>query len=208
MAAAMKEAQGIQGPADLSRKSKVDAVNTVPRYLLTGKPGVGKTTLIRKVADGLWNVSLGGFLTQEIRERGRRVGFRVETFDGRSGILAHVDLGTGPRVGKYRVDCDAFNRIGVHALEQASTEADVLLIDEIGKMELFSARFRAALSAAFDVQKSLVATIMAHGHPLTDAIKKRSDIRLIEVTVENRNRLATEIGRALRLFIGPNHDCD
>ena len=169
-----------------------------PRYLLTGRPGVGKTTLMQRIADGLADLSIGGFFTEEIRERGPRVGFRVETFDGQKGILSHVDRQSGPRVGRYRVDCEDFERVGVDALERAVGEADVILIDEIGKMELFSRRFRAALAAAFDAPKPLVATIMAHAHPLTDKLKQRADVRLVEVTVENRDSLASEIVQTVR----------
>ena len=176
---------------------------TTTRYLLTGRPGVGKTTLLRKIAAGLSGLSIGGFFTQEIRERGSRVGFRVETFDGQSGILAHVDFISGPRVGKYGVDCNAFDRIGVQALERAVTEASVIFIDEIGKMELFSNRFRSVLASAFETRKPLVATIMAHAHPLTDGLKRREDVLLTEVTPDNRDRLADEIVQTVRRSLQP-----
>ena len=168
------------------------------RYLLSGRPGVGKTTLLRKSATGLSGLAVGGFFTQEIRENGQRVGFGLTTFEGQSGVLAHVDNRSGPRVGKYRVDCDTFDRIGVQALESALSDAAVILIDEIGKMELLSSRFRMTLAAVFDVEKPLVATIMAHPLSLTDALKQRPDVQLVEVTLENRDELANEIAAAIQ----------
>jgi nucleoside-triphosphatase len=171
----------------------------VPRYLLMGRPGVGKTTLLRRIAAGLAEVKAGGFFTEEIRERGTRTGFRVETFTGETGILAHVHHRAGPRVGKYVVDCETFERIGVRALELAVVKAAVILIDEIGKMELFSPCFIDALAAAFSAPKPLVATIMAHRHPVADQLKERADVHLIEVTTQNRESLASQVIRALQL---------
>ena len=89
-------------------------------YLLTGRPGVGKTTVLCSLAARLTNVSVGGFFTQEIRDGGSRVGFCIETFDGRSGILSHVDHEDGPRVGKYRVNVAELEQIGVAAVEKAA----------------------------------------------------------------------------------------
>lgn len=171
---------------------------TKVKYLLVGRPGVGKTTLLRKIAAGLSGYSIGGFFTQEIRERGRRVGFSVETFDGRKGIMAHGAFNTGPRVGKYRVDVKTFEQLGVRELERALRESDIILIDEIGKMEMFSSRFRKAVLSALDSDLPLVATVMASPLPFADALKAHPDITLLEVNLHNRDRLAGEIVRAIQ----------
>lgn len=162
-------------------------------YLLIGKPGVGKTTLLLKVAEHLSTLSVGGFFTQEIREGGRRVGFHVETFSGQSGILSHVARKSGPRVGKYRVDISAFEQIGVQGLANAIKESDVILIDEIGKMELFSRRFREVVISALDAGKPVVATVMSRPNAFADKLKSRPDVRLVEVTLENRDSLMDEL---------------
>jgi nucleoside-triphosphatase len=161
----------------------------VKNILLEGVPGVGKTTLVQKLAEGLSTFGIGGFYTREIRENFKRIGFMVETFDGQSAILAHVKYNSGPQVGKYRVDISAFERVGVSGLEKALNETSVILIDEIGKMELFSQRFRAILRRCFDSDKIVLATIMSRSHPYADRVKMRSDAKLYRITLENRNQL-------------------
>lgn len=170
-------------------------------YFLVGRPGVGKTTVLRQIAQRLTAVRIGGFFTQEIRAGGARVGFRVETFSGLSATLAHVARQQGPRVGKYGVDLATFERIGVAGLEQAIEQADVILVDEIGKMELFSQRFRQAIVVALDSDKPVLATVMARPDPFVDALKARADVRLLEVTPLNRDRLADELAAALMSHI-------
>lgn len=149
----------------------------------------------------LKDVRLGGFYTREMRERNRRVGFSVETFSGASGILAHVSHKNGSRVGKYRVDTAEFERVGVTALEEAVLSADVVLVDEIGKMELTSQRFRAALLRVLDSPKPVLATAMAYPDPFVDALKTRPDVQLIEVTPSNRDRLVDELVGTIRALI-------
>ena len=170
----------------------------IRNILLTGKPGVGKTTLIRKISGHFPGVRVGGFWTEEMRERGRRVGFRVESFGGASGILAHVNFSGGPRVGKYGVDLAVFERIGVQALEAATREADVMLIDEIGKMELFSDRFQRAVLDALNSGKLLIATVMIRPQPFADEIKVRPDVQVIEVTPANRDGLIGKLASCFR----------
>src|SRR4030065_370938 len=115
--------------------------------LLTGSPGTGKTTAIRQ-AIARTNARAGGFYTEEIRSGGSREGFKIVTLDGQEGILAHVGI-TGPRrVSKYGVDTTSLEKIGVNAIHRAIKEDDVIVIDEIGKMELFSPYFQEAVLQA------------------------------------------------------------
>lgn len=106
------------------------------RLLLEGRPGAGKTTVAARLADLLAErgVEVQGFVTQELREYGRRVGFEVETIDGERATLAHVSFAGPPRVGKYGVDLEALERVALPALEKPARGA-VVLIDELGKME-------------------------------------------------------------------------
>jgi len=110
-------------------------------YLLTGRPGTGKTSLIKQVAAQMKGKA-GGFYTEEIRTRGIREGFRLITLDGEETILAHVSFHSPYRVSKYGVDSKTLEQVGVPALRRAAQQCDLVIIDEIGKMELFSTAFR------------------------------------------------------------------
>lgn len=158
--------------------------------LLTGRPGVGKTTIVRQIVARL-GASAGGFYTEEIRERGRRTGFRLVTLAGATGILASVNISGPYRVGRYGVHLHDLEQVGVAALRQAIEQPDVsvVVIDEIGKMELFSPSFREAVLAALDSPKMVLATVMARSHPWVDAIKARCGVTLVEVRLDNRQGL-------------------
>ncbi|MCS7251153.1 MAG: NTPase [Anaerolineae bacterium] len=161
-----------------------------PVLLLTGRPGVGKTTWIRRVAEALGDRA-GGFYTEEIRGLHGRLGFRLVTLDGRAAVFAHVDwVGRTPyRVGRYGVDVEVLNRLGVAAIHEAMVGKEVVLVDEIGKMELFSAAFREALDAVAASPRPLIATITRSPHPWADAFKRRPGLELWELTPANREAL-------------------
>ena len=169
--------------------------------LVSGPPGSGKTTLIRTVLGDL-SAQAGGFLTEEIREGGERIAFRVMTLDGRSGILAAVRARGGPQVGRYHVDVPTFEAIGIVALEAATAAADLVVVDEIGKMELCSPRFLPALEAALASAKPLLGSILHAPHPVTDAIKRRPEVELYRLSVRNRNDLAEAIAARLQTELG------
>jgi nucleoside-triphosphatase len=164
------------------------------RVLIEARPGAGKTTAAGRLAELLREagVPLSGFLTRELRERGRRVGFEIETLDGERGLLAHVDLKGPPRVGRYGVDVEAFERLALPALDPPGDES-VVLIDELGKMELASERFAGAVRALFERPVPIVATVHTARHPFTDALKRRPDVSTIRLTARNRNRLPREV---------------
>jgi nucleoside-triphosphatase len=164
-----------------------------PRLLIEARPGAGKTTALSRLAERLDDAA--GFLTREMRVQGRRVGFEIETFAGERGLLAHVDLPGPPRVGRYGVDLEEFERIALPSLQ---APASVALIDELGKMELASERFREAVTALFEGDMPVVATVHTFRHPLTDALKARPDVRTIRLTAANRERLPDELLNHLR----------
>jgi nucleoside-triphosphatase len=168
-----------------------------PRFLLEGRPGVGKTTVLRRLVGSLRStaVPLAGFTTEEIRERCGRVGFAVESLSGERGTLAHVDLPGPPRVGKYGVDLAALERIALPALR--GTSARVVVLDELGKMELASSAFRDVVTELFARDASIVATIQAARHPFGDALKRRRDVEVLRITERNRDDLPGRLAERL-----------
>jgi nucleoside-triphosphatase len=162
------------------------------KVLLTGRPGCGKTTLVRRVVKELAQ-SAGGFYTEEIRERGLRRGFKIVTLDGKEGVFAHVNFKTHQRLGKYGLDLSPLETISIEAVRKAIREREVTVIDEIGPMEIRSAIFRDIVNEAFNSRAPLLGTITARPFPFTDAIKKRRDVTLIEVRGDNREQLVSEL---------------
>jgi nucleoside-triphosphatase len=158
------------------------------RILLTGVPGSGKTTLVERVLDQYAGPA-GGFYTQEIREGGKRNGFEILTLEGERGILAHVDIRSQVHVSKYGVDVPTLDHIAVGAIHKTIENGDLLVIDEIGPMEITSSRFRAALLSALDSDCNLLATIVKRSTGFTDQVKSRSDVTIFEVHPGNRDQL-------------------
>jgi|Deesub1362A_J573_1020465.scaffolds.fasta_scaffold00289_22 nucleoside-triphosphatase len=169
--------------------------------LITGRPGVGKTTLVMRVVDSLDKGVAGGFYTQEIREGRHRVGFIAKTVDGRSQILAHVDIKSRFRVGRYGVDVGAIDDLIVSSIDDAIKERKVVIIDEIGKMELFSERFRQAVLQAMDSQRVVIATIAVYNNEFLRALKERRDVRLFELDIENREGLFMDVMEKVRALL-------
>lgn len=161
-------------------------------YLLTGRPGTGKTSLIKEVASH-FRGSAGGFYTEEIRERGVRQGFKIVTLDGREAILASVRIRSPHRVSKYGVDVEALESVGVPALEEATKRCDLVIIDEIGKMELLSRKFREAVSQVIESGKRTIGTVMLNPDPWADKVKRRPEVNLITLTRDNRQQVLAEI---------------
>jgi nucleoside-triphosphatase len=169
------------------------------RILLEGRPGAGKSTIARRLADRLSQdgIPVSEFLTEEIRESGRRLGFSLERFGGERGVLAHVDLPGPPRVGRYGVDLASFERVAIPALEQAGKD-EVAIIDELGKMELASDAFREAVAALLDRPVPVAATVQSASHAFTDALKRRRDVETMRVTTANRDELPELLAARLR----------
>lgn len=161
--------------------------------LLTGPPGIGKTTIIMRVAQLLGDNAVG-FYTTEIRTHNRRQGFEAVSLDGKRAILAHVNFQSHYRISKYGVKPESLlnfmEEINICIINR---KPKCLVIDEIGKMEFFTSGFKATVLAALESPLPVVATIMKKPHRFSDTLKKRPDVKLIEVTRDNRDRLAAEI---------------
>lgn len=142
---------------------------------LTGNPRVGKTTLVRGIIERLKEINRAGFYTEEKRQRGQRVGFRIITLDGSEGTLASVGR-KEPKVGRYTVHVKEFEDLVLPLLDPAVTPADIYVIDEIGKMELLSPRFRTKVIDLLAQPTHLLATIANKGKGFVEQIKNRNDI--------------------------------
>ena len=151
-----------------------------PVYLLTGSPGTGKTSLIKQVVAES-ELKTGGFYTEEIRSQGSRVGFKLLTLDGQEVVLAHINFNKRFQVSKYGIDIACLDKVGVPALRQAAAQCELVVIDEIGKMELFSADFRRAVLEIICSGKRVLGSIMLHANPWADDIKRRPQVNLVTV---------------------------
>ena len=161
-------------------------------YLLTGRPGTGKTSLIRQAVAGIRDKA-GGFYTEEIRSGGVRQGFRLVTLAGEEAILAHVDIRSPYHIGKYGVDVASLDKVGISALNQAAKERRLVVVDEIGKMELFSGNFREAVWRVINSDKKVLGTIMLKANLWADAIKRQPQVNLVEVTRTNHQQVLEEL---------------
>lgn len=161
-------------------------------FLLTGPPGSGKTSLIKQAVAGL-EIKAGGFYTEDIKSRGVRQGFRLVTLEGETAVLSHIDIKSPHRVSKYGVDVESLDKVGVAAIERALRGCDLVVIDEIGKMELLSARFREAVLSIINSGKRLLATIMLNPNPHADAIKSRPQAKLVTLTRSNHLQVMAEL---------------
>ena len=161
--------------------------------LLTGAPGVGKTTVLTKTVDALKakGISVGGMISREVREGGVRVGFEIlDLTSGKHGWLAQVNGQSGPQVGKYHVNLGDLDNIGTAAITQALEKCSAIAIDEIGPMELYSQKFKQAVTQALESKKLVLAVV--HGKakdPLVTQVKRRVDAEIFNVTFANREKL-------------------
>ncbi|HUT31743.1 MAG TPA: NTPase [Sedimentisphaerales bacterium] len=173
------------------------------RILLTGLPGCGKTTAVMKLIAGLDRIKVAGFYTEEIRTHGVRKGFRWVRLDGESGILAHTDIKSPAKVGKYGVGIAGFEKDVVPVLDPDRTDVQLFVIDEIGKMECFSEKFVDAVRRLFRSDRSVLATVAQKGGGFVSEVKNYPDIRLFDLTPQNRDETIAEILEILLLCCNP-----
>jgi nucleoside-triphosphatase len=165
-------------------------------YLLTGPPGTGKTRLIKQVLEDITDA--GGFYTEEIRDQVARKGFRLVTLDGQTATLAHIGIKGRHRVGKYGVDLEVMEKIAVPALRRAAEQGQLVVIDEIGRMELMSVAFRETVVDIIKGGHRVLGTITLNPHPPADAVKQRLEVDLVPVTGSNSRQVLEDIRRWLQ----------
>jgi nucleoside-triphosphatase len=164
----------------------------IQNILVTGPPRSGKSTLIETVVQKIKKPATG-FFTRELRERGKRVGFLIDTLDGKTGLLAHQDIKSKYRVGKYGVNLEDLDQIAVPSMLSSKID-QIVVVDEIGKMECFSLFFKETLLRVLSSENQLIGSIAIKGDHFIQEIKKREDISLVSISENSRDL-------ALNLFL-------
>lgn len=167
------------------------------KFFLVGSPGIGKSTILQNAVSQLKvrGYKVGGISSPEIREDGSRVGFEiVDLLSGKRGTLSRIGWASGPSIGKYRVNLADLSQIGVTALNDAIKEADLIVVDEIGPMELQGKDFQEAIIKAVGSSKPMLGIIHWRiKHPLVEKIKGRSDVKIYEITHESREAVQAKV---------------
>jgi nucleoside-triphosphatase THEP1 len=153
--------------------------------LVTGPPRSGKSTLIEKAINQI-QAPITGFFTREIRQSGKRVGFSIATLDGKIGVLAHRKIKSRCRVGPYGINLQDLDQIAVPSMLPSDPE-DLVIVDEIGKMECFSLPFKRALMYVLNSDHQLIGSIAIKGDNFIQNIKKRSDVLIIPISKSDRD---------------------
>lgn len=169
---------------------------------ITGLPGAGKTHALLKVIEMLEaeEMKVGGMITQPIIEDRKRTGFKVIDWATKEeAVFAHVNIDSKFRVSKFGVDLGALEKVGVKAIKNACQEADVIVIDEVGRMEVESPSFVNAVKETLDEDKPIILTLHKKSrNPLLQDIRRRDDVRILEVTPINRNLLPYKIIKLMK----------
>jgi nucleoside-triphosphatase len=161
--------------------------------LLTGEPRIGKSTAIKKLISLLSTTGLVGFYTEEVRENDNRIGFVIKTLDGKQGMLASVTSDSELRIGRYGVNMKAFEEICLPCIIDGMVSGKTLIIDEIGPMQMYSEKYKELLLQLVDLKYPTIGTIFYHSHPWIDDLKASNNIKLIELTLENRDNIPHDL---------------
>ena len=166
--------------------------------LIVGRPGIGKTTLIKRLTQAVRTCPIDGFVTEELREEEQRMGFWLSPLDGRQVLLAHRKMDGGIRIGPYRVNVPVLDDVAVSVIHRGIQHAFLLFLDELGRMELCSDQFAQAVQEAFDHGPSVVATAGISPIPFLQALKRRKDVEIVPMTSTNRGAVEEELTARLQ----------
>jgi nucleoside-triphosphatase len=174
---------------------------------LTGQPGIGKTTTVEKLASYFLShgTRIGGFTTTEVRESGQRIGFKIaDLSSGNAGWLSRKDNREGPRIGSYRVITEDLEKFGVTSLERAiADQVDLILIDEIGPMEMTSVSFRRSITRVFSADRPTLATVKL-GSRYPEVENVRESCLQYEITSASRDSIYQKLVDRVENWIRPS----
>jgi nucleoside-triphosphatase len=182
----------------INESSVSGLLKTCKNLLLTGTPGCGKTTVMKRVVEQCGDLRLAGFLTLELRQHGQRVGFEAVGLGGRRALLAHVQIRSPWSVGRYGVEPDRLTPLIDQEVMRLDGTVDAFLIDEIGKMECLCPQFVVAMKKLLSEPSPVVATIALRGGGFIEETRARPDVHVMEVTQGNRQALPREIAAWIR----------
>lgn len=155
--------------------------------VIAGKPGCGKTTLIRDICRRIPD-RVGGFVTDEVRIGSSRDSFVLKTLDGRQGVLAKKGMDSPVKLNKYGIDIAVLETLGIGSLRAAMDAGKIIIIDELGALEMLSEPFRAAVADCFNGPCRVCATIRHNAQPFTDEISRMEDTDMLHLTRANAAR--------------------
>jgi nucleoside-triphosphatase len=184
-------------------------MDDIPKIGITGMPSVGKTETLIKIIEKIEKsgYKIEGMITETLLEDNKRVGFYVKDWQtNEREIFAHIDFDLKDKVGKYGVDLNILEKVGVTAIEKAINDEniDIIIIDEIGKMEMLSEKFCETVIDALDSDKPILVTLHKKSRtPLLQDIRRRDDIRILEVTAVNKNLLPYKIEKIMAEKLPP-----
>ncbi len=174
----------------------------IVRIGITGLPSSGKTATVLKIVESLKKEKyiVGGFVTPEIIEGGKRTGFKIiDLMTKEEGTLAHVKTKSRTKIGAYGVDKETLESLGVNAVKAGMEGADIVIIDEMAKMEMSSDLFCDTVRALLETDLPIIMTIHRKSrHPILQEIRRRTDIRMMEVTPINKALMPYKIEKILK----------
>lgn len=179
-------------------------MDSIPKIGITGLPNVGKTETLIKIVEKLEKegYKVGGMLTTSVKENGNRIGFIIKNWQtGEEKIFALIDMDSSYRIGEYGVDLKSLDAVGTQAIQHAIEDEtiDIIIIDEVGKMEMLSHRFCEAVRDALDSDKITIMILHKKSrNSLLQDIRRRDDIRILEVTQVNKNLLPYKVEKILK----------
>jgi len=167
------------------------------KIFLTAKPRTGKSTAIKKIVEFLGKENCYGFYTEEIRVNGIREGFKIITMDGREGVFASTTSNSKIRLSRYGLDMDTFENLCISSIKNISDENKMIVIDEVGPMQIFSELFKQTLEEVLELSNPIIGAVFFDKYPWIDEFKLRKEIKVVEITVENRDDMPEQLIKTL-----------